>query len=200
VGDLATLLSGLSSEAKRRGNQFEHLVRWYLLNDPTYQVQLRRVWLWDEWPGRWGADAGIDLVAESHAGDFWAIQAKAYDPRYSITKADVDTFISESSGTSFSYRLLVATTDRLGTNARSTIDRQSIPLGIRLRTDLLHAEVDWPEEISDLRPRRPKPKTLFPHNREALDDICAGFERNDRGRAIMACGTGKTVSVHRRGV
>jgi predicted helicase len=54
------------------------------------------VWLWDDWPGRWGADAGIDLVAEDHEGHLWAIQAKAYDATTWITKHDVDTFLSES--------------------------------------------------------------------------------------------------------
>jgi predicted helicase len=54
------------------------------------------VWLWDEWPGRWGADTGIDLVAEDHEGHLWAIQAKVYDPAYWVTKHDVDKFLSES--------------------------------------------------------------------------------------------------------
>jgi Restriction endonuclease len=44
--------------------------------------------LWDEWPGRWAADTGIDLVAETVEGGLWAIQAKAYDPGYAIKKAD----------------------------------------------------------------------------------------------------------------
>ena len=58
--------------------------------------RIRRVWLWSEWPGAWGADAGIDLVAEDRDGGLWAVQAKAYDPSYSIRKADVDSFLSES--------------------------------------------------------------------------------------------------------
>ena len=77
------------------------------------------MWLWDEWPGRWGADAGIDLVAEGHDGRLWAIQAKAYDPAYSVTKGDVDTFLSESARSVFGFRLLIATTDRIGKTART---------------------------------------------------------------------------------
>ena len=63
----------------RRGRQFERICRWFLTHDPVYARELRPVWLWDEWPGRWAADAGIDLVAEDHRGHLWAIQAKAYD-------------------------------------------------------------------------------------------------------------------------
>ena len=72
-------------------------------------------WLWKEWAGRWGADAGIDLVAEDYDGRLWAIQAKAYAPDNTITKADVDKFLAESSRTVFSYRLLLAPTAPVAT-------------------------------------------------------------------------------------
>ena len=106
MGDLGRLLTRLDDDHLRRGKQFERVCKWLLANDPLYEHQVRRVWLWDEWPGRWGADAGIDLVVEDRSGGLWAVQAKAYDPAYSVTKADVDTFLSESSRPEFSYRLL----------------------------------------------------------------------------------------------
>jgi predicted helicase len=118
------LVATLAVDARVRGRQFEQICRWYLTNDPQYRSTLRRVWLWDDWPGRWGADAGIDLVAEDRAGRLWAIQAKAYDQQYAVTKADVDTFLAESSRAVFFYRLLIATTDKLSPNARRTVDAQ----------------------------------------------------------------------------
>ena len=96
----------------------------FLTHDPVYAHELRRVWLWDEWPGRWGADAGIDLVAEDHEGHLWAIQAKAYNAAYWVTKHDVDTFLSESGRPEFLFRLLIATTDRIGRTAKRTIEAQ----------------------------------------------------------------------------
>jgi hypothetical protein len=86
-----------------------------------------------KWPGAWAADAGIDLVAEETDGRLSAIQAKAYDAAYAIKKADVDSFLSESSRPEFSYRLLIATTDRLGPTARRTLDSQREPVGYLLR-------------------------------------------------------------------
>jgi predicted helicase len=59
----------------------ERLCQWLLQTAPEYRGQVRDVWLWDEWSGRWAADAGIDLVAETVGGELWAVQAKAYDPR-----------------------------------------------------------------------------------------------------------------------
>ncbi|EUA08471.1 restriction endonuclease family protein [Mycobacterium kansasii 732] len=126
------------------------------MNDPQYRTALRQVWLWDDWPGRWSADAGIDLVAEDQAGRLWAIQAKAYDPQYAVTKADVDTFLSESSRAVFSYRLLVATTDKLSPNGRRTIDAQEKPVGIVGLSDLLTADVNWPANPGAFGPHRPE--------------------------------------------
>ena len=89
---LGDLLGRCDPDPGRRGKQFERICQWFLTHDPVYASELRHVWLWDEWPGRWGADAGIDVVAEDRNGRLWAIQAKAYDEATWITKRDVDTF------------------------------------------------------------------------------------------------------------
>lgn len=190
------LLATLAVDPYVRGKQFEHICRWYLMNDPQYRVALRKVWLWDDWSGRWGADAGIDLVAEDHAGRLWAVQAKAYDPQYTVTKADVDTFLAESSRAVFSYRLLIATTDRLSPNGRRTIDAQEKATGLVGLSDLLTSDVDWPASLDELRPSPPpEPAKPRDYQREAIDAVIAGFHSVDRGQLIMACGTGKTLTA-----
>jgi len=168
VGLLIGLLDSLDADAGRRGKQFEHICKWFLTNDPVYRQQLRRIWLWDEWPGRWGADAGIDLVAEGQDGRLWAIQAKAYDPAYSVTKGDVDTFLSESARPEFGFRLLIATTDRIGKTAERTLQAQEKPASRLLLADLRAAQVSWPRSPSDLRPAKPRSKRPRPHQRQAI--------------------------------
>jgi superfamily II DNA or RNA helicase len=187
------LLGKLSDRADLRGREFERICKWILRNAPEYRAQVRRAWLWDEWPGRWAADAGIDLVAETVAGDLWAIQAKAYDPAYTIKKADVDSFLSESARSEFSFRLLVATTDRIGRTARQTLAGQEKPAGVLLRSQLALAEIAWPSSPDDLRPRPPRRKRPRSHQEEAVSTIVEGFGSTDRGQLIMACGTGKTL-------
>ena len=91
------------------GKQFERVCKWFLETDPRYSDRLVNVWLWDDWPGRWGPDCGIDLVAEDRDGKNWAIQAKCYDPKYSVTKSDVDKFLSESTNENIHHRLLSPT-------------------------------------------------------------------------------------------
>lgn len=195
MGTLSGLLESLAEEPGLRGRQFEHICRWFLTNDPLYRRDLRRVWLWDEWPGRWGADAGIDLVAEDQGGHLWAVQAKAYDPAYSITKADVDTFLSESGRAEFAFRLLIATTDRLGRTAQRTLRAQEKQAGCLLLSDLRAARVSWPRSPSDLLPVTPRPRRPRPHQRQAITAVVRGFKTARRGQMIMACGTGKTLTA-----
>jgi hypothetical protein len=57
--------------------------------------------LWEDWPDRWGTDAGIDIVALDRAGDLWAVQAKADAPGHYTTKREIDSFLSESNRSEF---------------------------------------------------------------------------------------------------
>jgi superfamily II DNA or RNA helicase len=186
-------LDDLASEERLRGRGFERLCKWVLENASEYSSRLKNVWMWDEWPGRWGADAGIDLVAEDRGGGLWAIQAKHYDQAYAIKKSDLDSFLSESSRPGFSFRLLIASTDHLGSTARRTLDAQEKPVGTLLRSDLAALDLVWPSNLAELRPAIAKPKKAWPHQRRAVLDIIAGLEEIDRGQVLMACGTGKTL-------
>jgi predicted helicase len=103
--EFSNLIQQFDPRMDVRGRQFERLCRWYLLNAPEYRRRFRKVWLWNDWPEAWAADAGIDVVAEERDGSLWAVQAKAYDDAYTIKKSDVDSFLSESNRPQFSYRL-----------------------------------------------------------------------------------------------
>ena len=74
------------------GAAFEMLVKSILLNAPVYRGHFKRVWLWGEL--NQGHDTGIDLVAEDKVGKLYGIQAKCYDPRYRVSKEDIDTFLA----------------------------------------------------------------------------------------------------------
>lgn len=193
VPELRRLLAALDRNDHARGRQWERVCRWYLANDPLYKSQIRRTWLWRSWPGRWGRDAGIDLVAELRDGSLMAVQAKAYAENYYVTKADLDSFLSESSRPKFSRRLLIATTNHLGPTALRTIHAQKVPAKFLALGDLERAQVDWPASPDDLRPRRLPPKKPRPHQRIAVAAVRKGFAKSDRGKVVMACGTGKTL-------
>ncbi len=177
-----------------KGRQFERLVKWYLETAPEYRSLVKRVYLWNEWPGRWGVDAGIDLVVATKADDLWAVQAKAYGSGYSIKKADVDSFLSESNRLQFSFRLLVATTDHLGDKAARTIHEQEKPVGLKLLSQLRHENVQWPKNLERLEAPAPVRFAPLPHQVEAIEAVVNGQRDVDRGQLLMACGTGKTLA------
>lgn len=78
----------------RPGGDFERVCKWALENVPEYRQRLRQVWLWDEWPGRWGRDAAGEpgVLAYSFANESAALFAHARfegvgsDPRIIVGK------------------------------------------------------------------------------------------------------------------
>ncbi len=141
LASFRALLSTFHSDPHIRGAQFELATKWYLENNPKYSSLLEQVWRWDDWPGREGRDIGIDLVAKTKGGELWAIQCKCYSESQDITKSGIDSFLAASNSERFSYRLLFATTDRIGSNAVRTIKTQEKPVGTVLLSNLEASEV-----------------------------------------------------------
>lgn len=184
------LLGSLSPD----GKDFERVAKWFLENEPVWKARFRRVWLWGEWPGRWGPDRGIDLIAASHDGDIVAIQAKNYGADHSITKRDVDTFLSESGQAPITRRLLIATTDRISHSGREVMERQEKPVSTCPLEDLRQSEIAWPTRIDELAPAELAALVPRQDQQEALDAIANWAESaQDRAQVIRACGTGKTL-------
>jgi predicted helicase len=131
----------ISFSEKDKGERFERLMKAYLLTDTKYATKFKKVWLWAEFPGKddlGGNDTGIDLVALTNEGDYWAIQCKCYQEGSVIDKPAIDSFLATSSraffvegrSTLFSYRLWIDTTGQaFGVNAEKAITHQNPPVG-----------------------------------------------------------------------
>ncbi|MEO8024232.1 DEAD/DEAH box helicase family protein [Polaromonas sp.] len=181
------------------GDKFEKLFATYLVTDPLYQDKFSDVWLWNEWPDRGNRpDVGVDLVAkERYTGGFCAIQCKFYDPSHTLQKADIDSFFTASGKAPFTSRIIVSTTDKWGKHAEEALENQHVPVS-RLRVrDLADSPIDW-SEFSMKKPTAIKlkaKKKLRDHQKKALEKTEDGFTESDRGKLIMACGTGKTFTA-----
>lgn len=190
-----------------KGSRFEILMQGYLRTDPMY-AHLTEVWLWNEFPYRdqfSGKDTGIDLVARTDQDEYWAIQCKCYQETTCINKAEVDTFLSTSGKMfvddqgkkiQFSERYWIATTDLWGSEAEKAIENQTPPVNRIGLSYLESAPVQWDKlhkGIFGRESRLPK-KVLRPHQQDAVQKFAEHFQRAERGRLIMACGTGKTFT------
>lgn len=197
-----------SASESDKGRRFEELIRRYLLTDPTYASQFQWVCLWNDFFARdqlGKHDTGIDLVAKTKSGKYWAVQCKCYAEDYYVSKSDMDTFISTSGRTfidetgercGFSYRLVVASTDRFNTNARSVLEGQAVPALILGLHQLANAPVVWSElDKGNMgQVARSRKYRLQKHQQAALECAIKHYAENDRGKMIMACGTGKTFT------
>jgi len=197
-----------SYSERDKGTRFEELMARYFMTDPTYASVLEWTVTWSDFFGRkelGGKDTGIDLVAKTKTGEYWAIQCKCYAEDHRVSKGDMDTFISTSGRkfhdedgeeTAFSNRIVVATTDNWGENAIEGTTGQTIPVTIIGLTMLNEAPVVW-EEIEEgvhgSKARKEKYR-LRPHQQEAVDKAMEHYRTDDRGKMIMACGTGKTFT------
>ena len=179
---------------KKKGDQFEKITKWFLENDPAWKPKIDKVWLWDDYPKRWGSDKGIDLICQFKDGTHWAVQAKCYESKYYLKKRDIDSFLSESNRKEIAGRILVATTDRLG-GAKYVINAQEKKVVPILLKDLEQSKLKFPSILKNLKPVKKKKKpTPRPHQTEAINAVIAGLETADKGQMIMCCGTGKTFT------
>ena len=196
MATFSEFFSSLDPDAGKRGKQFEHFIKWFLKNDPEWATQVDQVWLWEEYPDSWGRDCGIDLVFKHKNGENWAVQAKCYAPTTSITKADVDSFISESNREGIDKLLLIATTDLIGANAKQVCDAQDKKVTRYLLSHFDESDIDYPASLEDLPKAKPKDKPKpDPHQITAIKAVSSKLATVDRGQMIMACGTGKTFTT-----
>lgn len=204
--DLLTHFREKSVSTRNQGDYLEaltqlYLVKEFLATDGVQAPQFEKVWLWKDWPERNNfADLGIDLVAQRYDGGLTAIQCKFYSQDHTMVKSDIDSFLSASSRRPFTERIVVATTDKWSKQAEAMLENQHIPVKIIGLNDFRNSNVDWdsyrfdaPEgSLETYEKKQPRP-----HQHEAIKNTLSGFETHDRGKLIMACGTGKTFTALR---
>ncbi len=189
-----------SRTQRDRGTLFELLVKTYLENEPTYQRLFENVWMLSEVPEEYTipkVDTGVDLVAKkAKTGELVAIQAKYYDKDTTIQKSHIDSFLNEVGKKYYAEGLIVTTTDKWSKNADSALgDRDKNIMRISL-SQLKESQIDW-SEYTFTTPKKvvlQERKTPRPHQVPAINDVINGFENADRGKLIMAPGTGKTFT------
>lgn len=218
MSTFAQLLNKFRQDAfseRDKGYRFERLMQAYLKTTTLYANLFEEVWLWTEFPFHdqfGGKDTGIDLVARTVEGEYWAIQCKCYAANAFINKPDVDTFLStsgkrfetESGMTGFVQRLWISTTNKWNSTAEQTIRNQNPPVTRLNLIDLENDDVDWNSLEQGIfgMASRSKPFTIREHQQQAIDQTHAYFKIDEatgqpahtRGKLIMACGTGKTFT------
>lgn len=183
-----------------RGTLFELLVTAYLKREPMYARLFDEVWMLADVPEVYGVpkkDTGVDLVARNREnGELIAIQCKYYSKETTIQKSHIDSFLNEVGKNYYAEGIIVTSTDKWSNNANDALlDRDKLIARIGL-SQLRDSEIDWsqfsfekPQVIELKSPKQPRS-----HQTPAIEAVVNGFETVDRGKLIMAPGTGKTYT------
>ncbi|HYG48250.1 MAG TPA: type ISP restriction/modification enzyme [Allosphingosinicella sp.] len=197
---LRELLSSYREAARserEKGTYFERLAVAFIKHDPGMAQEYEDAWLFSDWArgnGFKAGDTGIDAVAKVRGEEaFCAIQCKFYREGYRIQKGDIDSFLSTSQIRPFTRGLVIDTTGApWSPNAEDMLE----PLNVqRIGLDRLEeSPIEWAKWFEREEIHLAPPKQLRPHQEEALKCVREGLAKADRGKLIMACGTGKTFT------
>ena len=199
LDDLLESYRQVARTEREKGTYFERLASAFLAEDPVQRQHYQDVQSYADWAAAHGwerRDTGIDLVAKLREDDgFAAIQCKFYDPDHRIRKEDIDSFIAASGKEPFKRRVVIDSTEKAWSeNAETMLRGQAIPT-IRIGlNDLQESPIRWGIFAAKGEIVLDDKKRLFEHQKEALGAVRAGLAEDDRGKLVMACGTGKTFT------
>lgn len=195
---LDPIVNGSITE-KEKGTKYEAACVFFLKSDPFWSKFLSRVGTleqarsWDDCPVRDTKDVGIDLMAQvAGSGEWMAIQCKCYDSDKALPKGVCDSF--------FAYALMHPGVDELmvmtsaagpGANLAKQLEGGSCMFVDTAK--MAASNIDWTPFIDGGDVAERVTYDPRPHQEEAIAAIESAFADHDRCKAVMACGTGKTL-------
>ena len=195
---LLTTYREKSLTEREKGTYFECLTKTFLENDAAYKDRFNTVYHYTDWAKKRGIseqDTGIDLVAETSDNAVYAIQCKFYQTDHAIQKKDLDSFFTASGKSPFTNRLFVdSTMVGWSQNAKKAMHGQYIPVQRLTIPQMEESNIDWSQYTPDTPITFVEQLTLKEHQIQAIEKVHTAFQTTDRGKLIMACGTGKTLT------
>ncbi|USL45719.1 DEAD/DEAH box helicase [Priestia megaterium] len=193
-------IDAIKHEQRDRGTLFELLIAAYLEREPMYARLFDKVWKLSEVPMDYNIpkkDTGVDLVARKReTGELVAVQCKFYSEDTTIRKEHIDSFLNELGKHYYSEGIIVTSTDKWSNNADDALKFRNKPIVRIALSDLKESKIDW-SSYSFNNPDKVKlqdKKTPRQHQIPAIEAVIEGFRSVDRGKLIMAPGTGKTYT------
>lgn len=194
------------SSNQDKGLQFELLTVHVLKSHPTYVSKVKEVWLL-----RNGVpsdlrkklnipptDEGIDLIAQTYAGEFWAIQCKFKSSKEPPRMKELGTFnnLAHSVCKNISLAILFHTGEK-GVKKRHLMSENYQEVGLEFWLSLSSEHWKNINLISKSKKIKPTIRKPREHQKRAIKCAQDHFLKNDnsRGRLIMPCGTGKSLTA-----
>jgi superfamily II DNA or RNA helicase len=194
------------SSTSEKGDVFERLTQLYLQTVPEYQSELEYIWTLREVPpdvrkllALPALDEGIDFIARTRHEKYWAIQSKFRSQHDKpLTRKELGTFTSLAFNTCNNIALAVVAHTASKPVSKRHLLRNTTEIGLD-RWQSLDQEA-WSLIVARLKGRSatPKARTPRPHQSAAVAAAKAHFVGDEaaRGRLIMPCGTGKSLTAY----
>ena len=200
----------LNKSVHEKGKNFERFIQEifknFLLHSSRYESLIKEVYLWSDWQNNWGQDIGIDLVAETQDEQFIAIQCKFHKKETTLKLDDVKGLLSllnkqfthKGETKNFTKGFIMTTSNKVGSNVETALQGQTTPCHIINYTSLEEANLYW--DLKEVKRKKKKKPRVY--QKKAVEAVYNGFteqdedtqEVADKGKLIMACGTGKTYT------
>ena len=182
-----------------KGKVFENIVKTYLEEDKTQTQEYDKVWHYKKWAAENNLptkDTGIDLVAKHRDGSgYCAIQCKFYAENNRLIQKTFDSFVANASAPHFTNIIIADTTlPEYHDNLINLLNITGKPWKRINLAKLMESNIVWEDYLNKRTIKFKEPKEPYPHQKEAITKVIEGFKAEDRGRMIMACGTGKTFT------
>ena len=182
-----------------KGKVFENIVKTYLEEDKTQTQEYDKVWHYKKWAAENNLptkDTGIDLVAKHRDGSgYCAIQCKFYAENNRLIQKTFDSFVANASAPHFTNIIIADTTlPEYHDNLINLLNITGKPWKRINLAKLMESNIVWEDYLNKRTIKFKEPKEPYPHQKEAITKVIAGFKTEPRGRMIMACGTGKTFT------
>ena len=194
-----------SNRAKLAGDIFEYLTKLYLETAPQYKSKLRKVYLEKEVPSNLrkklnlpDTDEGIDLIAETNDKEYWAIQCKyRSNSNETLTiKEDLSTFnnLAFTHCKNITHGIVCATVNKPPKKIKllKSIGFELLETWLGLDDGDLFTQIKAKCVGKKYKPIILKPR---PHQVAAIKKTIEHFKSNERGKIIMPCGTGKSLTA-----
>jgi superfamily II DNA or RNA helicase len=195
-----------SSTNHDKGLQFELLTVSVLKRHPIYASSLEHVWLLREGlPSNIRkklniplADEGIDIIAQTYSGQFWAIQCKFKASKEPPTMRELSTFnnLAHTHCKNISMAILFHTGER-GVRKKHLMGDKYAEVGLEFWLGLSSQEWIRINESSKTKKAKPVLRKPRDHQKKAIKSAQEHYlqQNASRGRLIMPCGTGKSLTA-----
>ena len=171
------------------------MTKLFLKTASPYNHTYKNVCHWNDWKYNDGRDTGIDLMAETNHGQWCAIQCKCYADDGSLDLLRLDSFFSKATALEKIHKkkirlILVFTGERMTTHAIKRVKDHNCH--VIDQQVLREGNINWNDYPKKLTRKKPLP--LREYQKKAVKKTIDVLSHESRGKLIMACGTGKTLT------